>query len=102
MPLVGNIYRPDFEADPRLPTWQQIGDDQQGRDAKAVTGSFVDMLKSRMAKRPAVPMHGDLSHPDTPPPSMAPHEVPSIGGGEHGLVSKGIGGANTAGGMKSL
>lgn len=40
-------YRPDFEAEMRLPEWLQMGNEQQMN-----VSPFVDALKKRMTKPP--------------------------------------------------
>lgn len=108
MPLTANgLYRPDFEADTKLPEWMNIGG--QGQDQMAQAGqagiSFVDALKQKMGNSSRVGGH-DTMHADTGP-MMAPHQLPTIAGGEHGgglplaSAAKGLGGSG-GGGMPSL
>ena len=42
------LYNPDLQP-AELPQWQPMGDDDQGQQAGQATGSFVDLLKKRMA-----------------------------------------------------
>ena len=43
------IMTPDFQADQNLPQWQPMGESDQGEQFGQATGSFVDLLKKRMA-----------------------------------------------------
>jgi hypothetical protein len=94
MPMVGNVYRPDFQADNRLPSWVPMDDDQSGQAAGA-TSSFVDALKARMAGGAKTPIDGGFSLP------MPASNKSAIGHeGLHDLPA--IGGAAKGGGMSSL
>jgi hypothetical protein len=51
MPLdpYARIFRPDFQATQELPEWVPMGENEGADAAGQATGSFVDMLKKRMA-----------------------------------------------------
>lgn len=78
MPLDSNrVYRPDFQADSKLPSWIPMGDE----GSKGMGGSFVDALKQRMAQPktpdvklppPDVPMPNDPAPPEAQLPDFGP------------------------------
>lgn len=68
------VFRPDFQADSSLPQWVPMGEDDQGEQAGQATGSFVDLLKKRMAGGGGGSKGG----------AMAGAEGKAMGGGEGG------------------
>lgn len=43
------VFRPDFQANIQQPAWLPMGESNQGEQIGQATGSFVDLLKKRMA-----------------------------------------------------
>lgn len=116
------LMSPDFEARNELPQWQKMGGEDQGEQITGAAGSFVDLLKQRMA-RPGAPKVAmpdaavNPSDPTIPIPKMPEFGKPRSdsflmhgGGSETGtplLRETDLGGKSPmmggkAGGMQSL
>ncbi len=78
------VFKPDFQADQSLPEWVPMGDNgDQGDQIASSTGSFVDLLKKRMAGGAAGSAKGSA--------------MPGMEG-----KAMGMGGGGAGGGMQSL
>lgn len=78
------VFKPDFQADANLPQWQPMGGDDQGEQIGNATGSFVDLLKKRMAGSAAKGANADAA------------------AGMGGMAGGAGGGPSGGGGMQSL
>ena len=74
------VFRPDFQANMEQPEWVPMGGEDQGDQIAQSTGSFVDLLKKRMAGGGGG----------------------AKGGAMPGAEGKAMGGGGAGGGMQSL